>query len=206
MCECCQPSSVDFFDSIAPQWDSWEDIDALHAAFDTGLAKFGVKYDEHVLDVGCGTGNLTGAIIRKLSAAGRVTAIDISARMVDIARAKVNDSRVQWICDAVEHMSGCESMFDRVICYSVWPHLTQPATAARLFSGMLKAGGKLHVWHLKSREAINKIHAAASDAVSSHILVPAAVTADLLTRCGFVIEETQDDESGYLVTARKARS
>ena len=204
MCECCQGSSVDFFDSIASKWDSWEDIDSLNVKFDDALEKFGLKPDEHILDVGCGTGNLTVSILRHLSQDGKISAIDISSNMIEIAQKKVADSRVCWICDAVEHLDGLESVFDRIICYSVWPHLTNSQYAAELFFKLLKPGGKLHIWHLISRDMVNKIHSNASEAVSNHLLVPAEETSSLLESIGFVTEEIQDDETGYLVNAHKA--
>ncbi|MBN1130173.1 MAG: hypothetical protein JXA71_14370, partial [Chitinispirillaceae bacterium] len=91
----------------------------------------------------------------------------------------------------------------RVVCFSVWPHLSDPAAAARSFHRMLTPGGALHIWHLISRQAVNKIHSGASEAVRDHLLAPATVTAELLGKGGFVVEETQDDDEGYLVTARK---
>jgi demethylmenaquinone methyltransferase/2-methoxy-6-polyprenyl-1,4-benzoquinol methylase len=203
MCNCSQPTSAEYFNSIAPKWDSWEDLESLKVQFDNGLKRFDLRPDEHVLDVGCGTGNLTAAILLRLSQAGRITAVDISSRMIEIAQTKVKDSRVQWICDSVEHMATFENVFDRVICYSVWPHLMNSGMVARLIQSMLKSGGKLHVWHLKSREAINKTHAGASEAIRNHLLVPASQTAAVLEQSGFIIEETLDDDSGYLVSARK---
>jgi ubiquinone/menaquinone biosynthesis C-methylase UbiE len=198
-----QLTSAEYFNSIAEKWDSWEDLEFLKVLFDNGLKRFGLSPNEYVLDVGCGTGNLTAAILCHLSQAGRITAVDISNRMIEIARTKVKDSRIEWICESVEHMNTFELVFDRVICYSVWPHFLNPELAARAIHTMLKDGGKLHIWHLKSREAINMTHARASEAISNHLLVPASQTAALLKQSGFLIEETRDDDSGYLVSARK---
>jgi ubiquinone/menaquinone biosynthesis C-methylase UbiE len=204
MCDCSQPTSAEYFNSIATKWDSWEDLESLKIQFDNGLKRFGLLPDEHILDVGCGTGNLTAAILRQLSQTGRITAVDISNRMIEIAQAKVRDSRVQWICDSVENLTAVENVFDRVICYSVWPHLMNSGMVAQLFRNILKSRGKLHIWHLKSRETINKTHARASEAISNHLLAPASQTAALLEQSGFFIEETQDDTSGYLISTRKA--
>jgi len=204
MCDCSQPSSAEYFNSIASKWDSWEDLESLKVQFDIGLKRFGLRPDEHVLDVGCGTGNLTTAILRHLSQTGRITAVDISSGMIEIAQTKVKDSRVRWICDSVEHMANFDNVFDRVICYSVWPHLKNSGMVARLLQSMLKPGGKLHVWHLKSREAINNTHGKASEAISNHLLAPVSQTAALLEQSGFIIEETLDDDSGYLISAQKA--
>ena len=201
-----KPTIAAYFNSIAPNWDSWEDLESLKVQFDNGLKRFGLRPDEHILDVGCGTGNLTAAILRQLSQAGRITAVDISSQMIEIAQTKVNDSRVQWICDSIEHMTTFENVFDRAICYSVWPHLTNSEVVARLIQSMLKPNGKIHVWHLRSRQAINKTHAGASEVIRNHMLVPASQTATLLEKFGFIIEEMLDDDSGYLVSARKTRS
>jgi ubiquinone/menaquinone biosynthesis C-methylase UbiE len=203
MSDCCHHASAEYFNSIASKWDSWEDLESLNVQFDNGLKRFGLNPDEHVLDVGCGTGNLTAAILRQLSRAGRITAVDISSRMIETAQTKVNDPRIQWICSPVERIASFESAFDRVICYSVWPHLMNPEMVAQVIYHVLKFDGKLHIWHLKSREAINRTHAGASEVISNHILVPVSQTAALLEQSGFIIEETKDDDSGYLVTARK---
>jgi ubiquinone/menaquinone biosynthesis C-methylase UbiE len=198
--------AAEYFDSIAAKWDSWEDMVRLKERLAEGLVRFGIRPDELILDAGCGTGNLTAALLEKLSIDGRITAVDYSIRMIEVAQNKIKDPRVKWICDSLENMDEGTGVFDRVICYSVWPHIRNHETAAGLLSRMLKQGGMLHVWHIKSREAINRIHTEASDVLKDHLLVPARQTAALLERFGFVTEEMQDDDSGYLVTARKIRA
>jgi len=200
-----QNKGIEYFNSIAGKWDSWEHLESLNQKFDEGLTKFGVHPEEHILDVGCGTGNSTAAILKKLSQAGRITAVDYSEGMIEIAKTKVIDSRVRWVCYSIENLNGNEDTFDRIICYSVWPHIANHSTVAQLFHSNLKEGSKLHIWHLKSRKAINKIHSEASEVLREHLLAPASETAALLEKYGFVVEETLDDESGYLVTARKSR-
>ncbi|NLG18551.1 MAG: class I SAM-dependent methyltransferase [Fibrobacter sp.] len=203
MCENSKLSSIGFFDKLALKWDSLHDLKALSEQLDSGLTKFGVTPDENILDVGCGTGNLTEAIIRKLSPLGKVSAVDLSKVMLDRAKVKVNDQRVNWHCGAVEEMDFAPATFDRIICYSVWPHLTDVKRIACLFHRWLKPGGKLHIWHTISRSAVNRIHSEASAAVNDHLLATAEQTASLLDHCGFSIEEMQDDDAGYLVTAKK---
>jgi len=203
MCECCQSSSAAFFDSLALKWDSFHDLKVLGAQLDSGLDKFGVAPDEHVLDVGCGTGNLTSAIIRRLDSMGRVTAVDVSQVMIEKARSKVDDTRITWHCDAVGNLDFPPATFDRIICYSVWPHLTDAKQIGAIFLKWLKPGGKLHIWHTISRNAVNKIHSEASAAVNDHLLAPAEQTASLLEQAGYFIEEKRDDEDGYLVTGRR---
>ena len=64
-----------FFDSISGKWDTWEDLVLQKKRILKGLDEFGLGPDEVVLDVGCGTGNVTIAILDKLSDAGRVHAV-----------------------------------------------------------------------------------------------------------------------------------
>lgn len=198
-----EDKNVLFFNTLAETWDSMHDLPTLEVKFDSGIKRFGISPDESILDVGCGTGNLTAALLRALSPAGKITAVDISARMIEIARTKLDDPRIRWIIGPIERLDPLGESFDRIVCFSVWPHLVDPVAAARLFYQMLPAGGMLYIWHLISREAVNKIHSGASEAVCDHLLAPATDTAALLEKAGFSIVEKQDDEEGYLVTARK---
>lgn len=206
MCECCDTADpcVAFFDALSESWDSMHDLGVLAACLDKGLIHFGIGPHENILDVGCGTGNLTAALLRRLSTAGKITAVDISPRMIEIARAKTDDPRIRWIQGPIEHLDPGRESFNRIICFSVWPHLAAPLSTAQSFHRMLAPGGMLHIWHLISREAVNKIHAEASEAVRDHLLAPATQTAALLEQCGFAVKETQDDDDGYLVSAQKA--
>ena len=196
-------SVVEFFDTIAPQWDSWHDLQKVGSDLDKGLLHFGVRHDEHVLDVGCGTGNLTAALLHRLKENGRVTAIDISEAMINNARSKIKDPRVTWIHGSVETPGTVPDSFDRIICFSVWPHLTNTEETGKLLYSILKPGGKLHIWHLISRDEDNRIHSQSSPAVKSHLLAPAREMASLLETIGFAIEETTDNEKEYLITASR---
>ena len=192
-----------FFDGIAEQWDGWEDLDTLRGRLLFGLDEFGVGEGETVLDVGCGTGNLTLALLEQLSERGRVLAVDLSPAMLAVAGGKVRDPRVEWFCGDAGSLPWGSGTVDRAICFSVWPHFADPAKVAREFRRLLRGGGALHVWHLTPREKVNAIHAAAGEAVRGHALAPARETAALLAGLGFRIGTVRDDDGGYLVTAVK---
>jgi len=192
-----------FFDGIADEWDGWEDLDALSRKLARGLDELGVGRDERVVDIGCGTGNLTRALLDRLSPEGRVLAVDISPRMIAVAKSKVSDARVSWHIANARVLSGSDASFDRVICYSVWPHFDDPGEVAAELRRLLRPGGRLHVWHLLAREKINEIHASAGEAVRGDVLPAATETAALLERAGFEVERSIDDAERYLVTARR---
>jgi len=192
-----------FFDGIAEKWDAWEDLPALMGKLASGLEDLGIGSGEAVLDVGCGTGNLTMALLAKLSASGRIVAIDISSRMIEIARKKAGDPRVEWHTADARRLPLEEGTIDRAICCSVWPHFEDRRAVAKELYRVLRPGGCLHVWHLASREHINEVHASAGEAVQHDMLPPAAETSDLLARSGFLVTTTVDGEERYLVTALK---
>jgi demethylmenaquinone methyltransferase/2-methoxy-6-polyprenyl-1,4-benzoquinol methylase len=192
-----------FFDGIADKWDGWDDLDALAEKLAAGLAGFGVRPDEHILDVGCGTGNLTLALLKILSQPGRVTAVDISPAMIRTARGKIADSRAQFHVAGAGRLPFEDAVFDRVICFSVWPHLDDHAATVRELRRVLKTGGRLHVWHLIPRSKVNEIHASAGEAVRHDLLAPADDTAALLMDAGLSVAEIVDNQQRYLVTAVK---
>jgi len=192
-----------YFDSIAERWDGWEDLQRLPVRLAAGLAELGVRPDETVVDVGCGTGNLTQALLVRLSAVGRVVAVDIAPGMLEVARRKVRDPRVSWRVASAERLPLADAGADRVLCFSVWPHLADRHAVAAEVCRVLRPGGFLHVWHLSSRETINGIHAGAGGPIGADLLPPADETARLLAEHGFAVRKVVDDVKRYLVTAAK---
>jgi trans-aconitate 2-methyltransferase len=61
----------------------------------------GIAPDATVLDVGCGTGRVTEALLA-LVPQGRVLAMDASADMVALARERLGDRAEVWCADALE--------------------------------------------------------------------------------------------------------
>jgi demethylmenaquinone methyltransferase/2-methoxy-6-polyprenyl-1,4-benzoquinol methylase len=190
-----------YFNGIAKKWDGWEDLPALGAKLAAGLDDLGVGPNETILDLGCGTGNLTLALLAKLSPAGRIVAVDIALRMIEEARRKIRDQRVEWHVADVQHLPVPDSSFDRVFCFSVWPHIDDREAVALELGRVLKPGGFLHVWHLSSRGKINEVHVSTGGPIHHDFLPPASETATLLEKHGFRVTTAIDDADRYVVTA-----
>ncbi|MFH1130669.1 MAG: class I SAM-dependent methyltransferase [Pseudomonadota bacterium] len=194
---------VRFFDEIASKWDGWENLDLLAAKLSSVIEEFGVKQNETILDVGCGTGNLTQALLNKLGKEGRVMAVDFSSAMVAEAQRKISDPRVKWYVADVAELPLEDESVDRVICYSVWPHLENHQAVLQELRRVLRRDGTIHVWHLSSRKTINEVHASAGVAVNRDILRPAKETAHLFEQHGLATVVIVDDDSRYVVSAVK---
>lgn len=101
------------YDAIAPVYDDF----TAHHDYDLWLGNLLPKLESHglsgnrLLDVGCGTGK---GFIRMLDRGWEVTATDISAGMVEAARAKVGDAATFAVADMTELPTFGE--FDLVWC------------------------------------------------------------------------------------------
>ncbi|PKN93673.1 MAG: methyltransferase type 11 [Chloroflexi bacterium HGW-Chloroflexi-6] len=104
----------------------------------------GIKPSDHVLDVGCGTGNLT---LTAKSVARAVVGIDASPEMIAVARKKAQQTRldVTFEVGLIEKIPFPEASFDVVLSRLVIHHL--PDDLKRLAFAeilrVLKPGGHL---------------------------------------------------------------
>src|SRR5690348_17765611 len=85
---------VDFFDRIAPLYDSW--AGGQHGRVAARLVDLAAPAkNEHVLDVGTGTGLVAHLVAPKVNP-GAVLGIDLSENMLAIARSR-KDKNVQFV-------------------------------------------------------------------------------------------------------------
>jgi SAM-dependent methyltransferase len=101
----------------------------------------------HWLDVGCGTGALTGAIC-ELAEPASVVACDPSESFVVHARKALRDGRVSFVVAGAEALPGGAGAFDCVASGLVLNFVAEPARAIGLMSERLRPGGTLaaYVW------------------------------------------------------------
>ncbi|NLE36464.1 MAG: class I SAM-dependent methyltransferase [Pirellulaceae bacterium] len=195
---------IAFFDRIAANWDHsgqnpLETIDRLgqldeHLRLTPGL---------DVLEVGCGTGQITGWLAGVV-APGRVVAIDFSEAMLAQARAKRIDAEFRR-CDVCADRLP-PRMVDLVLCFHSFPHFRDQDAAMRNLAGALRPGGRLLVVHLASIAAINAFHDGVGGEVAGDHLPDEQEWSRLLAAVGlrqttwidreglFVIEGVLDDK------------
>ncbi|MFO7936161.1 MAG: class I SAM-dependent methyltransferase [Kiritimatiellia bacterium] len=194
---------VEFFDLISCEWDNRHHLNNLSADFESSFDEFGIHPEETVVDLGCGTGNMTIALLKHLNETGRVIALDISPGMLRRAQAKCSDSRALWFLSDAESMPMAKGTCDRVICFSAWPHFEDDSAVIREIRRVLKPGGQCHILHFISRKSVNSIHSEAHPSVISDVLPPVDELAGLFRENGFSIKETADNNKAYLLTALK---
>ena len=100
------------------------------------------------LDVGAGTGNLTGKLLQM---GYEVTAIDISAEMCKILEKKYKNylevKKLVVVNSPIEDMSFGRDEFDLISCYSVLHHLADYVDVIQRLCGFLKKGGVMYLDH-----------------------------------------------------------
>jgi 2-polyprenyl-3-methyl-5-hydroxy-6-metoxy-1,4-benzoquinol methylase len=99
------------------------------------------------LDIGAGTGNLTGKL---LTMGYNVTATDISPEMCEILRTKYSlymPEKLRVINSPIEELTSNESEFDLITSYSVLHHLPNYVSALKILTRYLKIGGVMYIDH-----------------------------------------------------------
>jgi trans-aconitate 2-methyltransferase len=102
----------------------------------------GIAPDATVLDVGCGTGLVTEALL-ELVPRGRVLALDASAEMVALARSRLGDRATVWCQDALE--LELDGSVDAIVSTAALHWVTDHDRLWARLAGALRPGGVLEV-------------------------------------------------------------
>ena len=102
----------------------------------------GVQDGQHVLDVGCGTGSLSRAVVDSRPQV-KVTGIDPVPDYVSFARDAVPLSNARFEVGDVEALPFPAHVFDAALALLVLQDLNDPARAVREMARVTKAGGVL---------------------------------------------------------------
>jgi ubiquinone/menaquinone biosynthesis C-methylase UbiE len=134
--------------------------DAFLPAYDlmAGLLGFGTVYrqlvsqadiaaGQHVLEIGCGTGNLT-IQAKRAQPSAEVIGCDPDPRILAVAKRKANRlNGIRFEQGYAERLPYADGEFDRVLSSMMLHHIndeSKPAAAAEIFR-VLRPGGRLHL-------------------------------------------------------------
>ncbi len=162
-----------------------------------------IKPGEKVLDVGCGTGNLTLTAKTYAGATGSVYGIDASPEMIDEARKKAlrHDLDANFEVGLIERLTFPDATFDVVISRLVIHHLPDELKRkgfAEIFR-VLKPGGRVFIADFKP--PTNPILAHLALALFGHRMVMRASAQNipsLLVEAGFVEVASGPTRSPFL--------
>ena len=133
---------VDFFDQVAPAYDTW--AGSLHSRVATRLVEVTApKRGHHVLDVGTGTGLVANLVAARVKP-GSVIGIDLSERMLSIARARKLPNS-QFVGMAAERLVFRPSTFDLVTMGEALTYFADPVAALQEAHRVLRPKGRLAV-------------------------------------------------------------
>jgi demethylmenaquinone methyltransferase/2-methoxy-6-polyprenyl-1,4-benzoquinol methylase len=192
---------VAFFDRLAATWDqSGPPVEQQVQRLQSLQDQLGLQPGARILEIGCGTGLITGWLLRQVSP-GSVTAIDFSPAMLDHARARNHDANcLAWdICSAPIPSAD----FDVAFCLHVVPHFRDLDAAFRNIAASLRAKGALVILHLSGRDHVNGVHQRIGGEVAHDLLPEAAELHHRLEQAGFHVEEVIDTPELFLIRARK---
>lgn len=133
---------VDFFDQIAPVYDSW--ANGQHSRVAARLVELvKPKKGQHALDVGTGTGLVAHFVAAKVNP-GSVMGIDLSDRMLSIARSK-DSKNTQFLGMAAERLVFRPETFDLVTMGEALAYFADPDDALNEAYRVLREGGRIAV-------------------------------------------------------------
>ncbi len=195
----------EFFDRAAPDWDAQVSAETV-ARLREVLARVGVEDGMSVLDVGTGTGVLVPLLLEHVGQRGRIVALDVSPRMLEVVRAKGFPTNVELVEADAASIPLPERSFDLEICNASFPHFPDKARALAEMARVLKPGGVLVIGHTSSREQVNRLHREIGGAVADDEIPDELEMHRLLAEAGFEQIGVRDERSLYLATARMPAS
>lgn len=113
-----------------------------------------IRPGERVLDVGCGTGDVTLAAARRVGPGGAVYGIDAAPEMIDVARSKARRRGlpVEFMVEPVEALSFANGSFDVVVSSLMMHHLPGELRRRALAEvrRVLRPGGRVVIVDLQA--------------------------------------------------------
>lgn len=141
-----------FFDFASRYYDSGLMRKLLNGILEKMLREVKIKNNSEVLDAGCGTGNLLALLEKNKTL--RLEGIDISKKMLDIARKKLKRAELKLI--SAENIT-YKNKFKYIFSTEAFHHYYNQEKAMKNFYSALKNKGKLVIVDLDFGRILNFI-------------------------------------------------
>ena len=192
-----------FFDASASSWDQLLARDLRTEKLEALVDKFGIQKGDTILDVGTGTGVLLPLLGKATGTRGRLVAIDFSFNMLTTAASHDFDIQPAFFNAGVAAIPFKQASFDKVTCFSAFPHFPDKTKALAEMVRVLKKQGTLFIAHLHSIEEIADLHQDVGGSVRADRLPDREMMTRLMSDAG-LSEIAIDNEPGrFLARGRK---
>lgn len=180
------------------------------------LRQLAVTSGQRVLDVGCGPGYLISELVDPVGPDGAVYGIDISASMLDLARARCAPAgaRVNLVAGRCEEIPFPDASFDAAVSSQVYEYVGDIARALAELYRVLRPGGRAVVldtdwdslvWHSADRPRMRRVLTLWEDHVADPrlprrlgpLLQEAGFTEESLTTLTFLNRRCHRDAYSY---------
>ncbi len=161
-----------------------------------------IKKDDHVLDVGCGSGVLVPHILKRLGAEGRLWELDYAEKMITVNRRLHADERITFVVADIHNAGLKTDSLDLVLCFSCFPHFDDKPEAMRRITGALKKNGCVAIAHFLSSSELNEHHKNTAAVMQSHMPGPDEIKR-LFTEAGLKLTCFTDQPGFFLAMGHK---
>lgn len=188
-----------FFDSIASDWDKDYTEESKRKDVDSLISKFGIEKGDKVLDLGCGTGIITGRVLNAVGEKGKVVGCDFSLKML----ANSSLSNDNFVCCDVYHLPFKDSYFDKAIFFSCFPHFQNKPLIIKEISRVLRKKGVFFISHLLSSEEIKAVHENVDKAVCLDFMPEEEKMKRMFQEAGLEVLDFIDRQGFYFCKVKK---
>lgn len=191
-------SQVDFFNSVAKNWDNMIEINETKINY--LLSKLEIKEDDNILDIGTGTGVLI-PFLSKLAPNGSITGVDISKGMLEVANEKFKSMPNVYFDLVNVETEDINCKYNKIILYSMYPHLENKTdTIKKLVQNNLKDNGILMIAHSDSREFLNNLHKDTDKRVSESLLMEVNKQKEVFINASLNVTDAFENDEMYYLT------
>ncbi|MFH8987754.1 class I SAM-dependent methyltransferase [Streptomyces sp. NPDC017940] len=141
-----------FFTARAADWDSRFPNDG--PAYRAAVTELGLGPGDRVLDAGCGTGRALPALRDAVGPRGAVLAADLTPAMLEAAARAGRAAHGRLLLADVARLPLRTGALDAVFAAGLIAHLPAPAENLRELRRVVRAGGRLALFHPIGRAAL----------------------------------------------------
>jgi ubiquinone/menaquinone biosynthesis C-methylase UbiE len=192
-----------FFDSHAANWEEMLAQDGRMQKFAQVVEWFGIREGESVLDVGTGTGVLLPFLRRAVGQKGMLVAMDFSFNMLIQANSRRSENGVALINAGVAAVPLKSERFDKITCFSAFPHFPDKQKALAEMVRVLRRGGTVSIAHIQSAEELACLHGSVGGSVRSDHLPDRETMEQLMANAGLTEINIVNEPGKYLAQGQK---